>query len=243
MLVFSYEGITQCFSEKDCVRMTPKLTLEEIRRIKKMSLTEKQLRKQGVHLIAGIDEAGRGPLAGPVVAAACILPENFRLAGINDSKQLLPELRMKLYRKLIGNPKVIYAVGVVDEKTIDEINILQASLLAMEKAVNSLSVPPEYILVDGTHLPGKLQIQGRAIVKGDSNSISIAAASIIAKCTRDLLMEEAHLKYPLYQFHLHKGYGTQLHLEMLKLHGPSPIHRMSFDPVKKTIDGVAIEIA
>jgi ribonuclease HII len=221
--------------------MKAKLAPEEIQRIKKMSLNEKQLRKEGVRLIAGIDEAGRGPLAGPVVAAACILPENFRLAGINDSKQLLPELRMKLYQKLIKNPKVIYAVGVVDEKMIDEINILQASLLAMERAVEGLATQPEYVLVDGIHLPGKLRMHGKAIVKGDSNSISIAAASIIAKCTRDLLMEEAHQKYPQYQFHQHKGYGTQLHLEMLKIHGPSPIHRMTFEPVKKALTGEPLD--
>lgn len=214
-----------------------RLSKEELQRIEEMSANEKTLWSQGYHLIAGVDEAGRGPLAGPVVAAACILPAQFRLAGINDSKQLTKEMRAKLYRKLVKHPKVLYGIGIVDEKTIDEVNILQASFLAMKKAIAALSAVPQYVLVDGPYLPPNLAIQGRPLIKGDAHSISIAAASILAKYTRDQLMEEAHKKYPMYFFHQHKGYGTQMHLQMLQLHGPCPIHRHSFEPIRELLGG------
>ncbi len=214
-----------------------RLSKEELQRIEEMSANEKTLWSQGYHLVAGVDEAGRGPLAGPVVAAACILPPRFRLAGINDSKQLNPEMRAKLYRKLVKHPKVLYGIGIVDEKTIDEVNILQASLLAMEKAIAALSVVPQYVLVDGPHLPPNLMIQGMHLIKGHDSSISIASASILAKYTRDQIMKEAHKKYPMYLFHQHKGYGTEMHLQMLQLHGPCPLHRQSFEPIRDLLSG------
>ncbi len=217
--------------------MQARLTKEEILRIEKMSENEKELQKNSRQWITGIDEAGRGPLAGPVVAAACILPPKFRLAGINDSKQLTSQMRAKLYKKLTKHPKVFYGVGIVDVETIDEINIHRASLLAMERAVQALPIRPDFLLVDGRHLPDTFLISAKAIIKGDSKSISIAAASIIAKYTRDELMKELHKKYPMYLFHQHKGYGTKIHLEMLKLYGPSEVHRKSFEPVKALLEG------
>lgn len=216
--------------------MKAKLGKEEHERIKLMSIFEKLLRSKGYQNIAGTDEVGRGPLAGPVVAAACILPPNFRIAGLNDSKLVTPLLREKIYRKLINHPKVIYGIGIVDAKMIDEVNILRASLIAMQKAISNLSCVPDYLLVDGGHLPD-VAMPAEAIIKGDSHSISIAAASIIAKCTRDHIMDEAHQCYPMYFFHEHKGYGTEKHLEMLKLHGPCPIHRYSYEPIRALLAG------
>ena len=203
---------------------------KEKKRLQKMSIFEQRLKVQNYNTIAGVDEAGSGPLAGPVVAAACILPDDFFLAYLNDCKLLSKVQRERLYFEMIHRSDVFYGIGVVESKRIDEINILQASLEAMQIAVNTLAVLPDYVLVDGNFLPD-LSVPGRAIVKGDTLSISIAAASVIAKYTRDRLMEEWHKKFPEYCFHEHKGYGTKKHRELLQQFGPCEIHRRSFSPV------------
>ena len=204
---------------------------QEIARLLSMSVYEKTVKEQGYKIVAGVDEAGRGPLAGPVVAAACILPEDFFLPHLNDSKLLTPTLRKQLYLKMTKRFDIFYAVGIVDSEKIDEINILQATWLAMIKAIRSLSVKPDYVLFDGKQLPD-IDIPNEGIVKGDSLSVSIAAASIIAKQTRDDLMLEYHKKYPQYGFDQHKGYGTKKHKDAIFLHGPAKIHRQSFEPIK-----------
>ncbi len=186
---------------------------------------------EGRRLIAGVDEAGRGPLAGPVVAAACILPRGLQIEGIDDSKKLTPDQREELYQTITKHPDIIFGIGVVENDLIDEMNILRASLHAMALAVKELSEEPDYLLIDGNHLP-PTQIVSKAVIKGDSRSVSIGAASIIAKHYRDLLMIEYHEKFPYYGFDKHKGYGTKMHIEALKTHGPCPIHRTSFEPVK-----------
>lgn len=196
-----------------------------------MTAIESHVRLLGYKRIAGIDEAGRGPLAGPVVAAACIIPEGMTLAGINDSKQLNSEAREMFYEMLLAEKKIEYALGVVEPATIDQINILRASLQAMHIAAFELKNPPDYLLVDGLHLPTK-EIPGLAVVQGDGKSQSIAAASVLAKVKRDRLMRELHEKWPMYGFHQHKGYGTKDHLEAIRKYGPCPIHRMSFEPLK-----------
>lgn len=192
---------------------------------------EKAFAEEGCRLIAGVDEAGRGPLAGPVVAAACILPRGLLIEGINDSKKLTPRQREDLYQVLTTHQDVFYGIGIVENALIDKMNILRASLHAMALAVKDLPKQPDYLLIDGNHLP-PTQIASKAVIKGDSHSISIGAASIIAKHKRDLLMVEYHEKYPQYAFDKHKGYGTKVHLQALKQHGPCPIHRASFEPVK-----------
>lgn len=192
---------------------------------------EESAYKEGRRLIAGVDEAGRGPLAGPVVAAACILPRGLQIEGIDDSKKLTPEKRAELFEILTNHPDIIYGIGVVESPQIDEMNILRAALHAMALAVQDLSQEPDYLLIDGKHLP-PTQILSKAVIKGDSRSVSIGAASIIAKHKRDLLMVEYHEKFPVYGFQKHKGYGTKMHLEALKTHGPCPIHRVSFEPVR-----------
>ena len=206
----------------------------EKNRLDKMSCFENDLKKKGYKLIAGVDEAGRGPLAGPVVAAACILKEGFFLEGLNDSKKLTPKKRKEIFNKLITSSNVICSVGIVDANKIDEINILKATFLAMKKAVHSLEIKPDFLLVDGNALPS-IAIESKAIVKGDSKSISIAAASIIAKQTRDDMMEMFHNSFPEYDFLKHKGYGTKKHLEAINTYGPSSIHRKSFEPIKSMI--------
>lgn len=195
------------------------------------TLYEKQAYLEGHKRIAGVDEAGRGPLAGPVVAAACILPKDFSVKGIDDSKRLTPRQREEFYTLLTTHPDVCYGIGVVENALIDEINILRASLHAMALAIENLAQAPDYLLIDGRHLP-PTHIASRAVVKGDRLSITIGAASIIAKHKRDLLMDEYHKIYPHYGFEQHKGYGTKMHVEALRLYGPCPIHRKSFEPVK-----------
>lgn len=187
---------------------------------------ERSLWKKGANLIAGIDEAGRGPLAGPVVAAAVIFPEKIKPFDLNDSKKLSPCQREKLY-ELIWDQAMAVGIGYSNEKIIDEINILQATYRAMREAVASLPIIPDYILVDGREIPD-LNIQQTAIVKGDGKCFSIAAASIIAKVTRDRLMIEYDRKYPDYNFAQHKGYPTKKHIQAILKHGECPIHRTSF---------------
>lgn len=207
------------------------MDIEEITRLKKLLKYERKAQKEGFKVIAGVDEAGRGPLAGPVVAAACILPKNFMLPGINDSKQLTPEKRDTLYQALTTHPDVIYGVGVIDHARIDTINILKATIEAMLHAIAQLSRVPDILLVDGMALP-QSQIPSWKLISGDALSLSIGAASIIAKVTRDRLMEEYHKEWPHYGFAQHKGYGTSNHLSAIEQHGPCPIHRRSFEPIK-----------
>lgn len=192
---------------------------------------EKRLRQQGFLRIAGVDEAGRGPLAGPVVAAACIFLDGANVRGIDDSKKLSPEERFRLYDKLIHHPSILFGIGVVDVPLIDEINILQATFQAMLIAISNLKEKPDFLLVDGPFLP-PTEIPGEGIIKGDARSPSIGAASILAKVTRDRIMVDYHQLYPQYGFNQHKGYGTAQHLSALALHGPCRIHRQSFRPIK-----------
>jgi ribonuclease HII len=195
---------------------------------------EKKLRATGVAQIAGIDEAGRGALAGPVVAAAVILPEKFRHRRLDDSKQLGAELRDEIYLELISNTEVRWAVGTVDSVEIDRINILRASHQAMRLAITALIDQPDHVLIDGLPVI-PFPFPQTAIVEGDCISLSIAAASVIAKVTRDRMMRDFCVRFPQYCFGQHKGYGTELHL--LKLHefGPCPIHRRSFEPVAQPL--------
>ena len=194
-------------------------------------LYEREGYEQGHHFIAGVDEVGRGSLAGPVVAVACILSKDLKIEGIKDSKKLTPKAREALCDSLVSDPDVFYGIGIVDCDLIDKMNILRASLHAMVVAVGGLAKVPDYLLVDGNHLP-PLSIPSKAVIKGDCHSVSIGAASIIAKHKRDRLMIDYHEKYPQYHFDKHKGYGTKIHIEALKRYGPCPIHRISFAPVK-----------
>lgn len=195
---------------------------------------EKLACKQGYRTVAGIDEAGRGPLAGPVVAAAVILPEGCLLEGVTDSKKLT-DLKRRLLFDVIMERAVSVGVGFSDSQTVDRINILQATLRAMEAAVIQLSPAPDCLLIDGISRTA-LTLHQRTIKKGDSLSLSIAAASIIAKVTRDRLMEAFDKEYPGYGFAAHKGYGAQTHLEAIKRLGPSPIHRLTFRGVKEHVN-------
>ncbi|MCP3874085.1 MAG: ribonuclease HII [Desulfobacteraceae bacterium] len=199
---------------------------------------EHKAKAQGYTNIAGVDEAGRGPLAGPVVSAAVILPDNFSCEGINDSKKLSEKKRQALF-PIIKEHALAVATGICSHKEIDQINILQASLLSMKRAVENLSTPPEFILPDYLLIDGKftlnMDLDQNAIIKGDSRSISIASASIIAKVTRDKIMKDLHETYPEYNFIQHKGYPTKAHKEAILKHGPCPIHRTTFKGVKEVI--------
>ena len=181
---------------------------------------------EGYRVICGVDEAGRGPLAGPVCAAAVILPPNAEIPGLNDSKKLTDKKRRELM-PVIKEMALGYGIAFADEKEIDEINILQATYLAMKRAIDMLPVKPDLALVDGNRA-GDFGLPVKTVVKGDSLSASIAAASILAKVTRDDLMLELAEKYPQYGFEIHKGYGTKAHYAALTEHGPSEIHRMTF---------------
>ncbi len=193
---------------------------------------ETNAKEKGYKAVCGVDEAGRGPLAGPVFAAAVILPDDCEIEGLNDSKKLSEKKRDALF-DIIKEKAISWSVASVDERVIDEINILQATYLAMRNAVEGLDVSADYALIDGNRMP-PLAIDGETIIKGDANSPSIAAASILAKVSRDRFMLELCEKYPQYQFEKHKGYGTKLHYEMLVEHGVSDIHRKSF---LKNFDG------
>lgn len=187
---------------------------------------EKGLEKEGYRLIAGIDEAGRGPLAGPVVAAAVVLSPGARLEGVRDSKTMTPSARERALERIRATAFSV-GLGVVSHREIDEANILKASLEAMRRAVLALDVEPDFLLVDGTH-PVPMTIRQRCLVKGDSRSLSISAASVLAKVYRDRIMDACHLTYPGYGFNQNKGYGTREHLQALRRLGPCPIHRLTF---------------
>lgn len=196
---------------------------------------ERALQEQGIFFVAGVDEAGRGPLAGPVVAAAVIFPASSDpLPGLDDSKKLTARQRDVLYDHLTGTPGLLWAVSIQEPQVIDRINILQATYRAMREATLALSHAPGHVLIDGLSVPD-FPLPHTALVKGDGRSQSIAAASIIAKVTRDRLMEAIDASYPQYGFRRHKGYGTVAHLAALREHGPCPHHRWSFAPVAQTV--------
>ena len=186
-------------------------------------------------LLCGIDEAGRGPLAGPVVAAAVVLPPDLLITGVTDSKKLAEPERERLY-DLILKLALSHGVGIVDERTIDEVNIYQATIIAMERALEGVNPPPDFLLIDALTLP-RVPIPQNPLIKGDLRSHSISAASILAKVTRDRLMQELHEKHPQYNFHKHKGYGTQEHLALIRKHGPCEAHRRSFRPISEMVKG------
>ena len=194
---------------------------------------ESEARKRGYSLVAGIDEAGRGPLAGPVVSAAVVLPETFCIDDVDDSKKLTPKKRADLFPRILEDALSV-GVGIVETETIDRINILQAALLSMAKAVENLAIQPDYLLIDGI-FPISMDLPQNALKKGDSRSISIAAASIIAKVTRDRMMVAYDRTYPEYGFSKHKGYPTKEHRQAIQKFGCSPIHRKTFKGVKEYI--------
>lgn len=184
-------------------------------------------------LIAGVDEAGRGPLAGPVVAAAVILPSAAKIIGLRDSKVVPPEQREALYCE-IQEVALAMEISIIEPIQIDSINILEATLLAMRNCLQALSIKPDLVIVDGNKKPGSGLVE-QAIIKGDGLSAAIAAASILAKVTRDQIMTDAHELYPMYGFDQHKGYGSEKHLEALRKFGPCPLHRMTFEPVRSLV--------
>lgn len=194
---------------------------------------ERELYKQGKTLIAGVDEVGRGPLNGPVVTCACILPVDYHLEGLNDSKKLTEKRREELYEILIKDA-VCYEIGMSDAKRIDEINILAATKEAMIKSINGLKIKPEHVLIDAVKLD--IPYESTSIIKGDAKSASIAAASIIAKVTRDRMMIELNKKYPMYGYKEHKGYPTKKHIEAIYQYGLIDGYRLTFGPVKKYLE-------
>jgi ribonuclease HII len=204
----------------------PVIDENERRRLTAISRLERVLWSRGLMHVAGIDEAGRGPLAGPVVAAAVIFPPGMMIAGVDDSKKLTPDHREELYAQIVGSASA-YGIAMIDHDEIDRINILQATIEAMRNSIRQLRFQPDYLLVDGNMFHHE-SIPFRTIVRGDSRSISIAAASILAKVTRDRLMEQYHIEYPEYGFDRHKGYGTADHIRAIETYGYCPIHRRSF---------------
>lgn len=199
-------------------------------RFHQMMEMERSLREQGYQYIAGVDEVGRGPLAGPVVAAAVILSNDFYLPGINDSKQVKESDRDYYFHRIMDEA-IDVGVGIISSQEIDELNIYQATLKAMKIAVESLKIKPDFLLVDAMQIP--VSINQRKCIKGDENSITIAASSIIAKVTRDRLMRELSYKYPEYKFEQNMGYGTPVHLQAIEEHGIIDEHRKSFSPIKE----------
>ncbi len=192
---------------------------------------ERELWSKGIQFVAGVDEVGRGPLAGPVVAGAVIIDESFYIEGLNDSKQLSEKKRNYFFEQ-IKEQAVAYSIGMVDHEMIDKINIFQATKLAMKEAIANLPIKPNSLLIDAVKLP-EIPIHQQSIVKGDQRSVSIAAASILAKVTRDSYMKEIDKEYPQYQFASNMGYGTKDHVEALREYGPSPYHRLTFGQVKE----------
>lgn len=207
--------------------------MDEVQRINQLLQIENELHQQGFKLVAGIDEAGRGPLAGPVMASACILPNSFNLPGLDDSKKLTEKKREYLAHK-IKEQAVAFSLGSATSKEIDLLNILKATKLAMKRALENLYVTPDFVLVDGRDSLNIMLAQ-RTVIGGDGLCAGIAAASILAKVARDELMCEMNEIYPEYGFDQHKGYGTRLHLEAIKRFGPCQIHRQSFSPIREII--------
>lgn len=207
--------------------------VEEDLRLEKMLTYEKELYAQGIQLIAGVDEVGRGPLAGPVVAAAVILPENCKIPSLNDSKKIPKSKHQAIYQAVLDQALSI-GIGVKDNRVIDQVNIYEATKLAMLEAIHELEPQPQHLLIDAMKLD--FPIPQTSIIKGDANSLSIAAASIVAKVTRDQMMVEYDQEYPGYDFDQNAGYGTTKHLEGLEKHGVTPIHRRSFEPIKSMTD-------
>ena len=203
--------------------------VDEDLRLEKMLAYEKELYAQGIDLIAGVDEVGRGPLAGPVVAAAVILPKACKIPGLNDSKKIPKSKHKEIYEAVLQNAIAI-GIGIKDNQVIDQVNIYEATKLAMMEAIGQLEPQPQHLLIDAMRLD--LPIPQTSIIKGDANSLSIAAASIVAKVTRDQMMEEFDCEYPGYDFTQNAGYGTANHLAGLDKLGVTPIHRRSFEPVK-----------
>ena len=203
--------------------------VDEDLRLEKMLAYEKELYTQGIHLIAGVDEVGRGPLAGPVVAAAVILPKACKIPGLNDSKKIPKSKHKEIYEAVLQNAIAI-GIGIKDNHVIDQVNIYEATKLAMLEAIGQLEPQPQHLLIDAMKLD--LPIPQTSIIKGDANSLSIAAASIVAKVTRDQMMEKFDREYPGYDFAKNAGYGTANHLAGLDQLGVTPIHRRSFEPVK-----------
>jgi ribonuclease HII len=199
----------------------------EIERLEKLSIYEKMYYQKGYNIIAGMDEAGRGPLAGPVVAGAVILPKGILIEGVNDSKKLSEKKREKVYEEIISQA-ISWSVGVVDKDTIDDINILNATRKAMKLAIEGLKIRPEFILIDAEKKVDTNNVPFLPIIKGDALSISIGAASIIAKVTRDRMMYEYDKIFPMYGFGQHKGYGTKEHIQAIKDNGMCFIHRKTF---------------
>ena len=196
---------------------------------------EKELNQKGIKLIAGVDEVGRGPLIGPVVAAAVILPEDYYLDGLTDSKKLSEKKREYFY-EIIKKDAISIGIGVVDEKKIDEINIYEATKVAMKQAIDNLNIKPEHILIDA--MPLDLKIPTTSIIKGDLLSITISAASVIAKVTRDHMLYDIDKEYPMYDLKNNKGYGTKKHIEAIKKYGITKYHRLSYKPVSDYKDKV-----
>lgn len=204
--------------------------LQLVEQFQQMSQYEKSLWAEGISFLAGIDEVGRGPLAGPVVAAAVVLPKDFHLLGLTDSKKVPKDKRQEFF-DIINKQAIAVGVGIISPAEIDKVNIYEATKLAMIKAIDSLSVKPEHLLIDAMKLP--LSTSQTSLIKGDSRSISIAASSIIAKVTRDNYMEQLHEQYPHYRFDKHMGYGTPEHLEAIDKYGVCIEHRKSFAPVRE----------
>lgn len=207
--------------------------VDEDLRLEKMLTYEKELYAQGIQLIAGVDEVGRGPLAGPVVAAAVILPKNCKIPGLNDSKKIPKSKHQAIYQAVLDQA-ISVGIGVKDNHVIDQVNIYEATKLAMLEAIHELEPQPQHLLIDAMKLD--LPISQASIIKGDANSLSIAAASIVAKVTRDQMMAAYDQEYPGYDFAQNAGYGTTKHLEGLEKQGVSPIHRRSFEPIKSMTD-------
>ena len=203
--------------------------LNEDLRLEQMLRYEKELYQAGYQTIAGIDEVGRGPLAGPVVAAAVILPPECKIKGLNDSKKIPKKKHMAIYQAIMDQALAI-GIGIMDNTVIDQVNIYEATKLAMKEALSKLSLKPDYLLIDAMKLD--VEIPQESIIKGDANSLSIAAASIVAKVTRDKLMADYDKEFPGYDFAKNAGYGTKSHLQGLERNGVTPIHRKTFEPVK-----------
>lgn len=222
----SRSGVIQAIAKRK--RELQKQVDEDLR-LEKMLAYEKELYTQGIQLIAGVDEVGRGPLAGPVVAAAVILPEDCKISGLNDSKKIPKSKHKEIYEAVLQNAVAI-GIGIKDNQVIDQVNIYEATKLAMMEAIGQLEPQPQHLLIDAMKLD--LPIPQTSIIKGDANSLSIAAASIVAKVTRDQMMEEFDREYPGYDFAQNAGYGTVKHLAGLDKLGVTPIHRRSFEPIK-----------